>query len=219
MRKLITFALVWFIFVVWGIELGVAWVFKSITGSWISQSSSVYLSKVWTINCLRLLAVIALLRWLGLSFGDLTRGSFGTRELRLSLLVVFAVLLVEVAYYLKSYSPQILREFHYHLGISQSTWLALASLASEYVYYTLEILAVNLLYRGALKLGNERFAVLLPTVLWGSAHALNVIVMPPIEALLLAVYMTVFAFLIYNATQKTRSLKVPIFIWLVSMAL
>ncbi|QDA31809.1 hypothetical protein FH039_09665 [Thermococcus indicus] len=218
MKKLLTFALMWFVFVVWGLELGVVWVFKSITGSWISQSSLVYLSKVWTINCLRLLAVIALLRWLGLSFRDLTEGSFGTRELRLSLLVVFAVLLVEVIY-LESYSPQILREFHYHLRISQSTWLALASLASEYVYYTLEILAVNLLYVGALRLGNQRLAVLLPTVLWGSAHALNIVVMPAIEALLLAVYMTVFAFLIYTTTQKTGSLKVPIFIWLVSMAL
>ncbi|NJE01550.1 hypothetical protein [Thermococcus sp. JdF3] len=218
MRKLVLFALAWFVFVIWGLEIGVAWVFKSITGSWISQSSSIYVSKVWTINCLRILALCVLLRWLNLSFLDLTTGKFGWRELKYSTVIIVAILAIEVVY-LKDYYPQILREFHYHLGISQSTWLALASLASEYVYYLLEILSVNLLYAGSLKLGNERFAVLLPTVLWGSAHALNIVVTSSIEALLLGVYMTIFALLMYISAKKTKSLKVPIFIWLTSMVL
>ena len=143
MRKLVLFALTWFIFVIWGLELGVVWLFKSITGSWIDQSSSMYLSKVWTINCLRLLALFALLKWLNLRFSDLTAGKFRWRELKYSTAIVAFLLAVEVAYF-RSYSPQILQEFHYFLKISPNMWMTLISLMSEYVYYTLEILSVNL---------------------------------------------------------------------------
>ncbi|CAB49327.1 hypothetical protein [Pyrococcus abyssi] len=218
MRKLVLFALVWFVFVVWGLELGVAWLFKSMTGSWISKSSSVYLSKVWVINCLRFLGLLVLLRWLSVGFSDLTAGEFGRRELKHSTVIVLFLLAIEVAY-LRGYSLQILGEFRYHLRISSNVGVAILSLASEYVYYILEILSVNLLYVGSLRLSNEGLAILFPVLLWGFAHTLNVIVAHSIEALLLGIYAAVFAFLMYFSAQRTGSLKVPIFVWLVSMVL
>ena len=218
MRKLVLFALAWFVFVVWGLELGVAWLFKSMTGSWISQSSSVYLSKVWTINSLRFLVLLVLLRLLSIGFPDLTAGEFGRRELKYSTAIILFLLAIEVAY-LRGYSPQILGEFRYHLRISPNAGIAVLSLASEYVYYTLEILSVNLLYIGSLRLGSERLAILFPVLLWGFAHTLNVIVAHSIEALLLGIYAAIFALLMYFPAQRTGSLKVPIFVWLVSMVL
>lgn len=219
MKKPIAFALAWFLFVIWGLEIGVAWVFKSITGSWISQSSTMYLSKVWAINLSRFLIMFAMLRWLDMDFSDLGKGRFEKKELTYSLAIVLSFLAVEVAYLGDGYSLQILREFRYHLGISPNEWLAAASLISEYIYYTLEILAVNLLYAGAMKLGDERLAILLPTLLWGLAHILNVIVVPPTQALLLGIYMATFALLTYFVARRTKSLKVPIFVWLLSMIL
>ena len=218
-KHLILFALLWFLFVIWGLEIGVAWVFKSITGSWISQSSTIYLSKVWAINLLRFLIMSAMLRWLGMDFRDLWKGRFGKTELKYSLAIVLSFLAVEVAYLGDGYSLQILREFRYHLGISPNEWLAVVSLISEYLYYFLEILAVNLLYVGAMKLGGKKSVVLLPTFLWGFAHILNVIVVPYTQALLLGIYMATFALLTYFVAQRTKSLKVPIFVWLFSMIL
>jgi len=119
----------------------------------------------------------------------------------------------------EDYSLQILREFRYHLGISPNEWLAVVSLISEYLYYFLEILAVNLLYAGVIKLGGKKSAVLLPTFLWGFAHVLNVIVVPYTQALLLGIYMATFALLTYSVVWRTKSLKVPIFVWLFSMIL
>ncbi len=159
-----------------------------------------------------------LLKWLNLRFSDLTAGEFGWRELKYSTAIVVFLLAVEVAYF-RSYSPQILQEFHYFLKISPNMWMALISMMSEYVYYTLEILSVNLLYIGSLKLGNEKFAILLPTLLWGFAHVLNVVVVHSIAVLLLGVYATIFALLMYFSAQRTGSFKVPIFTWLVSMML
>jgi len=218
MRKLILSALAWFLFVTWGMELGLVWIFKSLTGSWIPQSASVYMAEVWTINFLRFLGLLLLLRWLDLRFSDLTAGKFGWRELKYSMAVVFIMLTVEVAYS-RGYSPQILGEFRYHLRISPNTWVALLSLGSEYVYYTLEILAVNLLYVGSLKLGNERLALIMPALLWGFAHILNAVKSPLIESFLLGIYVMIFALLMFWAVGKTRSLKVSMFTWLVSMIL
>jgi hypothetical protein len=222
MRKLVLFALYWFIFVTWGLELGVAWIFKSVTGSWVSQSFSIYLSKVWAINCLRLLALSLPLRWLNISFRDLTTGGFGLRELKYSTAVVVLFFAIDVGYeilYSGSYRPQIIQEFGYHLGISPNVGTALMSLTSEYIYYIFEILSVNLLYVGSLMLGSKKLAVLLPVVLWGSAHVINFVLVSPIEAILLGIYATILAFLIYVSAQRTNSLKVPILIWLVSMIL
>ena len=218
-KHLILFALLWFLFVIWGLEIGVAWVFKSITGSWISQSSTIYLSKVWAINLLRFLIMSAMLRWLGMNFRDLWKGRFGKKELTYSLAIVLSFLAVEVAYLGDGYSLQILREFRHHLGISPNEWLAVVSLISEYLYYFLEILAVNLLYAGAVKLGGKKPAVLLPTFLWGLVHVLNVIIVPSTQAFLLGIYMATFALLTYFVARRTKSLKIPIFVWLLSMIL
>ncbi|NJE60289.1 hypothetical protein [Thermococcus sp. 21S7] len=219
MRKLALFALLWFLFINWGLEIAVSMVFKEVTGSWISKTAYMYLAKVWTINILKLSAGILTLKWLNLNFGDLTNGKFGRRELAYSTAVVLLFLAVEVAYFKGSYTLQIVRGLHHHLRISPNELFAGLSLASEYIYYVIEILMVNLLYVGALKLGSEKLAVLLPTFLWGFAHALNVIVMPPVQAFLLGVYMMLFAMLTYGLALKTRSLKVPIFIWLATVTL
>ena len=218
-KHLILFALLWFLFVIWGLEIGVAWVFNSITGSWTSQNSTTYISKVWVINLLRFLIMSAMLRWLGMNFRDLWKGGLGKKELTYSLAIVLSFLAVEVVYLGEDYSLQILREFRYHRGISPNEWLAVVSLISEYLYYFLEILAVNLLYAGAIKLGGKKSVVLLPTFLWGFAHVLNVIVVPYTQALLLGIYMATFALLTYSVVWRTKSLKVPIFVWLFSMIL
>jgi len=218
-KHLILFALLWFLFVIWGLEIGVAWVFNSITGSWTSQNSTTYISKVWAINLLRFLIMSAMLRWLGMNFRDLWKGGLGKKELTYSLAIVLSFLAVEVVYLGEDYSLQILREFRYHRGISPNEWLAVVSLISEYLYYFLEILAVNLLYAGAIKLGGKKSVVLLPTFLWGFAHVLNVIVVPYTQALLLGIYMATFALLTYSVVWRTKSLKVPIFVWLFSMIL
>ncbi|NJE53884.1 hypothetical protein [Thermococcus sp. 21S9] len=218
-KQLTLFALVWFLCINWGLEIVIGMAFKCATGSWISKTAYVYLAKVWIINLLKLLAGILTLKWLGLNFRDLIRGKFGRKELSYSTAVVLLFLAVEIAYFGGNYFPQIIREFRYHLSISPNEWLAVLSFASEYVYYVIEILMVNLLYVGALKLGGKRPAVLLPTFLWGFAHVLNIIIVPPVQAFLLGVYMMLFALLTYGLALKTRSLKVPIFIWLATMAL
>ncbi|AEC52015.1 hypothetical protein PNA2_1099 [Pyrococcus sp. NA2] len=218
MRRFLIFVIVWFLFVTWGMELSIGWIFDSLTGSWIPQSASVYMAEIWTINCLRFLGLLLLLRWLNLKFSELTSGKFGWRELKYSMVVVFTMLAVEIAY-LRSYSPQILGEFRYHLRISPNVGIALLSLGSEYVYYTLEILAVNLLYLGSFNLGNERLALIMPALLWGFAHSLNFVVVHSIEALLLGIYAMIFALLMFWAVRRTESLKVSVFTWLVSMVL
>ncbi len=97
-KHLILFALLWFLFVAWSLEIGVAWVFKSITGSWTSQNSTTYISKVWAINLLRFLIMSAMLRWLGMNFRDPWKGGLGKKELTYSLVIVLFFLAVEVAY-------------------------------------------------------------------------------------------------------------------------
>lgn len=218
-RKLLLFALVWFLFVNWGVELMVGTAIMITTCSWFSKTAEVYLARVWVINFFKITAILLTLRWLGLSLNDLASGKFGRRELAYSIAVVLLFFAVEVVYLGENYSPQILREYNHYLRISPNESLALLSLVSEYVYYFLEILGVNLLFAGGLKLGGERPALLLPAFVWGLAHVINVLFNPLITAFLNGVYMMTFALLTYSLVLKTRSLKVPIFVWLLTMAL
>ena len=166
-KHLILFALAWFLFVTWGLELGIAWAFMKATGSWPPASPFSRLALLWTITSLRLTAVFLLLRWLGLRFGELFTGNFGIKELLISVLIVLAFLALEVTYS-RTYTPQSLGEFRHFLKLSGGDYtIALLLFASQYAYYFAEITAVNLLYLGGLRLSGEKAAVALPTVLWG----------------------------------------------------
>ncbi|NJE02565.1 hypothetical protein [Thermococcus sp. MV11] len=213
------FALLWFVFATWGLELGVAFVYKTFAGSLTSLPPTTRLEMLWTITILRALAVAILLRWLGLNWRELFAGRFGARELALSTAVVLAFLLLELVYSGWEYTPQAIGEFRYYLSLSGGREsLAAVLFASQYAYYFVEILAVNLLYAGSLRLAGERAAVVAPTLLWGLAHAINGIAMPLQQAVLLGLYVGLFAFAMYSLCLKSKSMKVPLYIWFANLA-
>ncbi|KUH34720.1 hypothetical protein APY94_00630 [Thermococcus celericrescens] len=221
MRKLVLFALAWFVFVMWGPPLAVGAISKILLGSWKSQNTFQYIIRTWAITLVGVIALAFILRWLDVDVKTLLMGKFGRKEFFLATGVVLLFLSVEIAYFGGSYSPQLLRAFHYHLSRAQGNVpLAMIATLTEYFYYLFEIVAVNALYIGTIKFAGEANGVLAPVVFWGFAHVLNVITgMPPVQTLLLGVYMAMLALLTYSLARKTESLKVPIFTWLVSMVL
>ena len=218
-KHLILFALLWFLFVIWGLELGIVWAFMKATGSWPPASPSSRLALLWTITSLRLAAVFLLLRWLGIRFGELFTGRFGTKELLISVLIVLAFLALEVAYS-RTYTPQSLGEFRHFLRLSGGNYtIALLLFASQYAYYFAEISAVNLLYLGGLRLSGGKAAVALPTFLWGFAHSINVLILHSVQGLLLGLYAGLFALITYYSALRRDSLKLPVFTWFLNLAL
>ncbi|NJE60291.1 hypothetical protein [Thermococcus sp. 21S7] len=219
MKKLLAFALAWFLFVTWGIELGTAWAFIKATGTWPTDSPVLRFALIWTITLLRLTAVFLLLRWLGLRFGELFTGRFGMREFIISVLIVLAFIGLEVAYS-GSYTLQSLQEFRYFLEISHSSFpLALLLFASQYAYYFVEIAAVNLLYLGGLRLSGKKAGIALPVFLWGFAHSINALLLHSVQGLLLGLYAGLLAFAMYYAALRRDSLKLPVFTWFLNLIL
>jgi len=218
-RRLLLFALGWFFFVTWGIELGIAWVFMKTTGVWPLDSPSDHLALLWTIISLRIIAVFLLLRWLGLRFDELFTGKFSMKELMISVLIVLPFLGLEVAYS-GTYTLQSLGEFRHFLKLSGGAFpLALLLFASQYTYYFAEITAVNLLYLGGLRLSGEKAAITLPTILWGFAHSINALFIHSVQGILLGLYAGLFALVTYYFALRRGSLKLPVFTWFLNLVL
>ncbi|MCD6559963.1 MAG: hypothetical protein J7K57_08905 [Palaeococcus sp.] len=59
-----------------------------------------------------------------------------------------------------------------------------------------------------------------PSILWGFAHILNIVAeMSPLESLLLGIYVALFAFFTYYLAFRKKSLKLPIFMWLLEVVI
>ncbi|NJE13245.1 hypothetical protein [Thermococcus sp. LS2] len=218
-QALMLFVISWFIFVHWGLELGVGAVIMILTGSWRSQTIGIYLVKVWIINFLRLVVLYLLLNHIGVELRKLTNGRLGMRETLIVVAIIVPFIAVEVAYYgFKAYTPQMLREFDYYLRLSGSERTALVATLSAYTYYIIEILSVNALYVGTSKFIGSKRAMCFPAILWGFSHVLNVLVgFTPLQALGLALYMGSIALAMYYVAYHTGSLKVPIIAWMLLM--
>ncbi len=208
----------WFVFVVWGLELGVVGAFRLVGLPFPADSFLPAFALLVVIVSLRSFAIVLLLRWLKIGFSELFGGGFGLIELALSILVALTFTGLEVAYS-HTYSLQALQEFGHFLKISGNYPEALLLFGLQYAYYFVEVTAVNLLYVGGRKLGNERTAFLLPALLWGFAHSINALFIGPIPGLLLGVYAGLFALITYYLAWRRGSLKLAVFTWFLNLIL
>ncbi len=202
------------VLLLWGIDLGVLGAVYLFSDGDVLNSAWLYFIVLWTIITLRLLFIFGLAGSLGLRLGDLTSGKLTLRGILLGIGIITLFKAIEI-FYSGSLSLQCVGEF----GAFQKMGGSLAPLlfASQYVYYFLEILAVNLLYTGTAGFVGEKKAILAPVLLWGILHTLNAFKIGLLPAFLLGVYMALFALLTYLVSCREDSLRLPILIWFLNV--
>ncbi len=202
------------VLLLWGIDLGVLGAVYLFSAGDVFNSAWLYLIVLWTIITLRLFFIFGLAGSFGLRLGDLTSGKLTLRGILLGIGIITLFKAIEI-FYSGSLSLQCVGEFGAFQKMGGN--LAFLLFASQYVYYFLEILAVNLLYIGTAGFIGEKKAILAPVLLWGALHVLNIFRMSLLSAILLGVYMTLFALLTYMLAYREGSFKVPVVVWLLNV--
>ena len=197
----------------WGLELSVDKIFMALFGPGITYE----VISLWGTTILRFFLMLTFLRWLNLDWADLWRGELSFRDLGLAILCAVLLLLpIDVpALIMKAYHPQILGEYEYFLKLAGDRTLALLALFSQYVYYFIEALSVNMLYLGSVKFVGRRNAIAIPVVFWGAMHVLQALNRPLYVAIAVAVLTSIEAGITYYYAYKTGNMKGPIVIFLI----
>lgn len=196
----------------WGLELSINRVFGDVFGSGIKY----YVASLWGITVLRLLLMGVFLKWLNLNWADLWGGELSFRELGLAFLCAsFLLLPIDVpALLMKAYHPQILGEYRYFLKLaSGDKAMAMFAFFSQYVYYLVEALSVNMLYLGSAKFVGEKGAIVIPMVFWGAMHILQALNRPLPVATAVAILASVEAGVMYGYAYKTGNMIGPLIIF------
>lgn len=198
----------------WGIDLGVLGMAYLFLGGQAVNTPAGYFLALWSIIVLRFLFTLELAGSLGLKLTDLLSGRLTLRGILFGIGIVALFKGLEVLYS-GSFSLQAIEEFRAFQKIGHS--VAPLLFTSQYIYYFIEILAVNLLYTGTAKFAGRRRAILAPVFLWGALHVLNAFKLGPLLALLLGLYMALFALLTYTVAYREESLRLPVVVWFLNI--
>lgn len=213
-RSAIIFGVLYAVIISWGLELSLDRIFMISFGSGIAHK----VTTLWGINVLRILFMFFFLKWLNLTWSDLWRGKLSFRQLGLAVLCILPLLLlIDIpALIMKSYQPQIVGEYQYFLELaSGGRGLALLALFSQYIYYVIEVLSVNMLYLGSAKFIGKRNAIVIPVIFWGAMHILQALSRPLPIAIAVAILTSIEAGIAYCYVYKIDNMKGPILMFLI----